>query len=125
MRVSPLPLYALHTSLSAQKGEYKISAKYFGSQRQDLSGATTLMLTLITNFGRMEQQSSTVALRLSTNKEQIGVGSITIATPITLAQRAAAQETFENGLIMRGKFMSHANAEKEEQRQKVTVRGNC
>lgn len=61
----------------AQKGKYKIQAKYFASHRQDMAGATTILLSLFTNFGRpMKEKCEMVTLRLSGNKEKINVGSI-------------------------------------------------
>mmetsp|Transcript_24565 Transcript_24565/g.59127 ORF Transcript_24565/g.59127 Transcript_24565/m.59127 type:complete len:1153 (-) Transcript_24565:153-3611(-) len=63
----------------AMKGKYNIKAKYYASHREDFSGATTLLLRLTTDFGRAGlEKSKVVALRLTTNKEIVDVGTIAI-----------------------------------------------
>lgn len=64
---------------AAMPGCYKIQAKYFSNSRQDMSGATTLLLTLSTDFGRPETaEHRLTAVRLSSNKSIIDVGEFTV-----------------------------------------------
>jgi tetratricopeptide (TPR) repeat protein len=58
----------------AQPGEYKVEANYYGNTQQVLAGATTIQLLLITNFGRPEQKTEAVTMRLKDKKEVIEVG---------------------------------------------------
>lgn len=61
---------------NAPQGEYQIRAKYFSNSRQDMSGATTVYLVLIRDFGRASEIRKQVTLRLSQSKEQIHVGTV-------------------------------------------------
>jgi hypothetical protein len=69
--------YMIKTALP---GEYVVSAKYYGSGRQDLAGATTLLLSFDTDFGRPNQKRTNVTLRLSKNKQKEEVGRITMGS---------------------------------------------
>ena len=63
----------------AMPGKYKIQAKYYSNSRQDLSGATSLLLTLSTGFGRPgEEIHRLTAVRLSTNKDIVDVGEFEV-----------------------------------------------
>ena len=63
----------------AMPGKYKIRAKYYSNSRQDMSGATSLLLTLSTKFGVPgEEQHRLTAVRLSTNKDMVDVGEFEV-----------------------------------------------
>ena len=63
---------------TAMPGKYLIQAKYFSNSRQDMSGATSLLLTLSTGWGRPEEVNRLTALRLAKNKSIVDVGEIHI-----------------------------------------------
>jgi len=61
----------------AMLGAYKVSAKYFASHQQSLTGATTLLLYIYKDYASLEQTKESVTLRLSSNKEIINVCNVT------------------------------------------------
>ena len=65
-------------SIQGSKGTYNVKAKYFSSSEQKLSGGTTILLTLITNFSRANEEKKMVMVRLATSKDEIDVGQIGI-----------------------------------------------
>lgn len=62
----------------AQPGGYKIFAHFFGSHQQNLSGATTVQATVITNFGRANEKRQALTLRLDKAKDRCDIGTATI-----------------------------------------------
>ncbi len=68
--------YLLH---AAMPGNYTIQANYYGSSQQTLTGATTLLATIYTHFGRANEQHRTIALRLSQTKEVVDIGTVLIS----------------------------------------------
>jgi Ca-activated chloride channel homolog len=58
----------------ARAGKYKISAVYFGSNQQTVSGPVTVQATVITNFGRADEKREAMTLRLVDKKETVAVG---------------------------------------------------
>eukprot|EP00930_Biecheleria_cincta_P096982 TRINITY_DN88742_c0_g1_i1.p1 TRINITY_DN88742_c0_g1~~TRINITY_DN88742_c0_g1_i1.p1 ORF type:complete len:493 (-),score=78.55 TRINITY_DN88742_c0_g1_i1:16-1296(-) len=71
--------YVLRDCMS---GTYKVFAKFYASHKQDLSGATTILLTFFTDFaipGR--EKRGCITLRLEDNKESIHVGDIQTVNP--------------------------------------------
>lgn len=63
----------------AQKGKYRIYAKYYGSHQQSLTGGTTILLSLFTNYGRRDkEQCKQITIRLNQNKESFHVADIEI-----------------------------------------------
>jgi len=62
----------------AQPGTYKIRAKFYGSQQQKIAGPVTVQATIITNFGRSDEQRQAITLRLADAKEMIDIGEVTI-----------------------------------------------
>jgi len=61
----------------AMPGKYKISAKFYGTSQQKLTGGTTVQATVITNYGRPNEQRQSLTLRLKTKKEVVVIGEIT------------------------------------------------
>lgn len=59
----------------APKGEYKIMTKYFASSAQRLVGPATITVTFYTNWGRSNQKSETLTLRLEEETEKVKVGT--------------------------------------------------
>ncbi|QOV90207.1 VIT domain-containing protein [Humisphaera borealis] len=57
-------------------GEYKIQANFYGSSQQELTGACTVQATVITNFGRPNEQRKQMTLRLTSAKEVATVGTV-------------------------------------------------
>jgi hypothetical protein len=71
--------YVLRDGMS---GTYRVLAKFYASHKQDLSGATTILLTFFTDFaipGR--EKRGCITLRLEDNKESIHVGDIQTVSP--------------------------------------------
>ncbi|HEX8911526.1 MAG TPA: DUF2135 domain-containing protein, partial [Humisphaera sp.] len=62
-------------------GQYKIQANYYGSNQAHLTGPCTVQATVITNFGRPNEQRQTLSLRLGQNKETATVGTVTLGQP--------------------------------------------
>ena len=63
---------------TAKPGKYKVEANYFGDRRQNVTGATTLSLTLSTHFGTISQQDQIVTMRLKDRSEVIFVGEFEV-----------------------------------------------
>lgn len=62
----------------AVPGEYTVTVLYYGTRRQVLSGETTLLLTLTTDFGRPEQKEQRTTMRLKQAKETVRVGTFRV-----------------------------------------------
>ncbi len=62
----------------APKGRYDVFTKYFASHQQNLIGPATITLMMYTNWGRENQQSEIVSLRLEKAKDKVIVGSFTV-----------------------------------------------
>lgn len=62
----------------AKPGTYKVEANFFGSREQLVTGATTLMLRLSTQWGGSDQRDQTVTLRLKDQAETVLVGEFTV-----------------------------------------------
>jgi tetratricopeptide (TPR) repeat protein len=60
----------------ARPGAYAIQANFYGSQAQSLVGPTTAQATVITNFGRPNEERRTLTLRLSSEEKVVDIGSI-------------------------------------------------
>ena len=60
----------------ALHGTYKIEANYFGNSQQILAGATTIQAEIFTNWGRKNQKSRKVTLRLKDDKDVVFVGEV-------------------------------------------------
>jgi len=56
-------------------GNYIIEANYFGNSATTLTGATTIQVQLITNYGRKSQKTKEITRRLETEKEVIQLGT--------------------------------------------------
>lgn len=81
--------YVLREGMS---GTYGVSAKFYASNRQDLSGATTILLSFFTNFGVPgRERRGLITLRLESNKESIHVGDIEMVSPAWEAARSIAE----------------------------------
>lgn len=65
----------------AKPGRYEVRAKFFGSSRQVISGAPSLMLQLSTGFGSKKQQDRQVILRLQNPRDDILVGTFDVGLP--------------------------------------------
>jgi hypothetical protein len=56
-------------------GEYRIQGNFYGSGFQTLAGPTTIQATVITHFGRPNEDRQSLTLRLTDEKEVIDVGT--------------------------------------------------
>jgi Flp pilus assembly protein TadD len=65
----------------APGGEYKVQTNYYGSRSQSLVGATTVQATVITNFGRADETRQALTLRLTTARDTVDIGSVTVGGP--------------------------------------------
>ena len=59
-----------------EKGKYAVTAKYYSSFRQDMAGATTLMLTTFTDWGSEAERRQRVTMRLTESKDSVAVGDV-------------------------------------------------
>ena len=62
----------------AKPGKYTVKAKFYGHNQQIVAPATTLMLTLTTNFGKTNQKEEQIILRLSGRGDMVTVGTFTV-----------------------------------------------
>jgi tetratricopeptide (TPR) repeat protein len=60
----------------AMHGMYKIEVNYYGTSGPTLSGATTLQVDVLTNYGRPNEKRKSITLRLTEKKETFEVGAI-------------------------------------------------
>ena len=60
----------------ARPGVYRIQANFYGSRSETLTGPTTAQATVITHFGRPEEDRRTLTLRLTDAKEVVDIGSV-------------------------------------------------
>ncbi|MBH1433819.1 DUF2135 domain-containing protein [Stenotrophomonas maltophilia] len=63
---------------NAKPGRYKVEANYFGSRQQLVTGATTLMLRLTTQWGTPKQKDQMVTMRLKDRAETVLVGEFEV-----------------------------------------------
>ena len=59
-------------------GVYEVRAKYFGSHRQALGNATSVMMRLTTGFGTKDEKHRDVILRLEEAKDEVLVGTFEV-----------------------------------------------
>lgn len=59
-------------------GVYEVRARYFGSHRQALGNATSVMMRLTTGFGSQAERHRDVILRLEEAKDEVLVGSFEV-----------------------------------------------
>lgn len=62
----------------AEKGDYAVSANYFASHQQSLTGGTTILCTFFTNYMRPDEKSEVITVRLTTNKSDVPVCTISV-----------------------------------------------
>jgi len=64
----------------AAPGIYTVKAHYYGSHQQDIAGACTVIVHVITNFARATEQRQVLTLRLDRPSDQVEVGKVTFAS---------------------------------------------
>ena len=60
----------------ARPGRYAVKANYYGSREQGLAGPTTVQATIITNFGRPQEERRSITLRLEEAREVVDIGEV-------------------------------------------------
>ncbi len=63
---------------TAPAGTYKIMSNYYSSHQQKLTGPVTVTATVFTNWGRENEESQTMSLRLEKAKDKVKIGSIDV-----------------------------------------------
>lgn len=58
----------------ALHGKYRVEVNFFGTRQQIIAGATTIQVEIFTNWGRRNQKSKKVTLRLKDKSELVYVG---------------------------------------------------
>jgi uncharacterized protein YfaP (DUF2135 family) len=61
-------------------GPYQIQANYYGSSQQTLIGPATLLATVYTNFGRPNEEHSTLTVRVTEVEDVIDLGNVEIVS---------------------------------------------
>ncbi|MCX5747167.1 MAG: DUF2135 domain-containing protein, partial [Proteobacteria bacterium] len=61
----------------AEAGVYTVKAHYYGSHQQAIAGACTVIVQVILNFGRANEERQTLTLRLDRPSDQVVVGAVT------------------------------------------------
>ncbi len=64
--------------LKAIPGTYQIMSNYFASHQQKLTGNVTVTATVFTDWGRDNEKSQTMSLRLEKAKEHVKIGEIKV-----------------------------------------------
>jgi hypothetical protein len=62
----------------AYPGAYEISAHYYGSHQQTLTGSCTVLVSVFTHYGRVDEERQLLTLRLDRPSSQETVGSVSI-----------------------------------------------
>ncbi len=62
----------------ALPGQYSIKVHYYGSRQQTLVGPATMVATVYTNYGRVDEKRQILTLRLDSPKDMEEVGVVTI-----------------------------------------------
>jgi hypothetical protein len=63
---------------TAGPGAYKVQANFYGSRQITLSGAVTVQATIITHFGRPDEQRRTQTIRLTTPTDTVDLGIVNL-----------------------------------------------
>ena len=63
----------------ARPGAYQIEADYFGSSSASLLGPTTAQATIVTDYGRPNEKSESVTVRLTERDDAVEVGTARFA----------------------------------------------
>jgi Ca-activated chloride channel homolog len=64
---------------NAYEGKYSIQAKFFSSSQQSLTGGTTILLSIFTNYGvKDKEKCEQITLRLSNSQDIVDVGQVYI-----------------------------------------------
>jgi hypothetical protein len=58
-------------------GKYVVKTNYFASHQASLTGPTTILLNIFTNFGRPNQTQQTTTVRLTESKDNAVIGEVT------------------------------------------------
>lgn len=61
---------------TARPGKFQAKTHYYANHQQSLSGGTTLLCSVFTNYARPNENKQMIALRLSENKESFVVAEI-------------------------------------------------
>ena len=62
----------------APAGVYRIMSNYFASHQQKLTGPVTVTATVFTNWGRANEASQTMSLRLERARDKVAIGAIEV-----------------------------------------------
>lgn len=62
----------------ARAGAYAVKANFYGSRTQSLTGPTTVQATVVTDFGRPNEQRRALTLRLTGARDVVDVGTVTV-----------------------------------------------
>jgi Ca-activated chloride channel family protein len=68
-----------YTLRRGMTGTYGIQANYYGSAQQTLIGPATILATIFTNFGRPDEQRSTITVRVTEVKDVVEVGEAVLS----------------------------------------------
>jgi tetratricopeptide (TPR) repeat protein len=60
----------------ALRGEYRVQANFYASRSATLTGPTTLQATVITNWGRPNEERRALTLRLAEAREVVDIGRV-------------------------------------------------
>lgn len=65
----------------AVSGEYTVQANFYGSRAASLTGPTTVQATVITNYGRPNEERRALTLRLTQARDVVEVGRVRFEAP--------------------------------------------
>eukprot|EP00727_Mastigamoeba_balamuthi_P011668 m51a1_g7123 hypothetical protein (964) ;mRNA; f:137753-141576 len=76
---------------NAAGGKYKIRAQYYSSHQQSLSGSTTILLSIYTNFSRPDEHYELTTIRLARSTDIVDVGDVDIKKQPSAAMQKMLQ----------------------------------
>lgn len=59
---------------NAQPGKYEVRVQYYGNRQQNLSGTSTIQVSMTTNFGQSNEKTQSTTIRMREEKEMIKIG---------------------------------------------------
>ena len=66
---------------NAMPGKYEVRVNYYGNRQQNLSGTTTIQVSMTTNFGQENQKTQSSIIRMREEKELVKVGEFMVPKP--------------------------------------------
>ena len=63
---------------NARPGKYEVRVQYYGNRQQNLSGTSTIQVSMTTNFGQPNEKIQSTTVRMREEKEMIKIGEFVV-----------------------------------------------